>query len=165
MKRTLVSIFYAIFFCLFTLSCEKAEVGVFDGSYTYKISGSVSYVPTSYQGKIDPVTTTLKTEQGQMSVATDKNGETVVTFDELLGEICRTNAAIKDGVMTLEKGEKNISPDIVLDYSVPVQFSGEGKLYEKVLIISLNYSGEFTVAGIPMTIVSSNVECVAKAND
>jgi len=161
-------------------SCSKDGAGKITGTYTYKTSGTVTLMATSLVGldqatlaaykasgvNVDPVTVGLYPEQGQMNVLRDGDNY-MVTFNDLLGGAAVSSAdidgdtikfdgsAIKSAQLT--DGKDKLGAGVVM-------FGGEGRKIDDVIIFKLNYQGAFTLNGIPMTVVSSNVDCVAKKN-
>jgi len=152
-------------------SCQKSALETMTGSYTYKTSGMVGLVPTQLIGTGLPMDTTwvaLTPEQGQINIVTkdgDKS-EIIVTWNDILGNACSTDAILKENTFTLvpntktatlTDGENTLGGGFVM-------YSGTGTLYDNMLIIPLTYQGTFMVSNISMTVASSKVECIAKAN-
>lgn len=152
--------------CLCVVSCEKTGADRLAGSYTYKISGSVTLAKTS-DIQAQTVVMQLVTEQGQMNIAKDNSSNGVmVSWNDIAGDAYHTMATVDGNTISLKSAAKNATvKDGLLSYDGVVTYWGEGELYDNMLIIHLDYRGEFTIGGSTYTIVSSeNVECVAKAN-
>lgn len=161
-------------------SCTKDESGKIKGSYTYKISGTVTLMASSLVGldaatlaayaaagiDVNPVMVGLTPEQGQMNILQDGD-KMVVTFNNLLGNVDVADA-LADGdkltlqgspvkAATLTDGEKTLGSGLV-------SYTGGGKKIDDILILDLEYSGLFSVGGVKMQVVASDVKCVAKKN-
>lgn len=162
----------AMFAALIALtSCQKTSLETLSGSYTYKTSGVVGLAPTQLIGTGLPIDTTwvaLYPEQGQVNIVTkDAESSTViVTWNDLTGNACSTEARVDGNNLTLTPNTKTVK---LTDGSETigggiVRFSGGGTLYDNMLIIPMTYQGVFELNGYSMTVVSSKVECIAKAN-
>lgn len=170
--------FIAVLFAACTKDSSKSLIG----SYTYKTSGTVT-LQTNLDNldedvraaleklgfKNSPTTVELYPEQGQMHIQDSKagDGKVVITFNDLLG-----NADVADGTVNEDRVTITGTPvksvhltDGTLKIgSGNVTFSGSGRKYDDVLIFDLVYEGSFTVSGVRMDILSSNVRCVAQKN-
>jgi len=161
-------------------SCSKDESRTIKGSYTYKTSGTVTLMPSALAGldaatlaaysaagvDVNPVSVGLTPEQGQMNILEDGD-KMVVTFNNLLGNVDVAEASA-DGetltiqgtpvkAVTLTDGETTLGSGIV-------SYTGGGKKIDDVLILDLTYTGVCSVSGVNMTVVASDVHCVAKSN-
>ena len=179
MKGKIISAILIACTMLFT-GCSKDSKDSIPGSYTYKISGTVTLMATQLAGldaatlaaykaagiAVDPVVVGLYPEQGQMHILEDGDNF-IVTFNDLLGNADVTSATIDGGTITLAgtdmkaaqltDGNNKIGAGIVV-------FGGSGKKYDDMLLIDMQYQGQFTVNNISMTVVASDVNCVAQAN-
>lgn len=182
MKNTIISIALMLS-ALLLGACSKDSSSSLTGSYTYKTSGTVTLMATQLAGldaqtlaaykaagiNVDPVVVGLYPEQGQLHIIdTDgSDGEVLITFNDLLG-----NADVADGKVSgstlsitgtpvkaaqLTDGKDKIGAGMV-------QYSGQGRKYDDMLVIDIDYQGAFSVNDIPMTIISSDVHCVAQQN-
>lgn len=168
---------------LFLTSCTKDKSQTIAGTYTYKTSGTVTLLPSQLVGlgdatlamyraagvAVDPVVVGLYPEQGQMNVLKDgdSEGNVKITFNDLLGNADVTSGRVDGSSITLESG--HVKAAQLTDGTDKigagiVAFSGSGKKYDDVLIIDFQYQGKFTVSGVDMTVVASDVHCVAKTN-
>lgn len=163
--------------------CTKDSSSKIVNSYTYKISGTVTLMADQFIGldaatlaaykaagvNVDPVIVGLYPEQGQLHIVKPKEteGRIVLTFNDLLG-----NADVADGTYSgsklsldenqvkavqLTDGKDKIGNGIVV-------YTGQGEKYDNILVIDLVYNGKFTVEGVSMTAVASDVHCVAQEN-
>lgn len=161
-------------------SCSKDESGVLKGSYTYKISGTVTLMATALAGldaatlaayaaagvDVNPVVVGLTPEQGQMNILEDE-GRLILTMNNLLGNVDVADALADNGTITIQgtptkavtltDGEKTLGSGIV-------NYIGGGKKIDDVLILDFQYTGRCSVEGIDMVVVASDVHCVAKYN-
>ena len=168
-------------FMLFLTGCSKDSSTEVIGSYTYKTSGTVTLMPAQLAGldaatlaqykamgiDVDPVVVGLYPEQGQLHVVKSDDGKVLVTFNDLLG-----NADIAEGSLSgssvsfqgrttkaaqLTDGVDKIGAGIV-------KYSGNGRKYDDMLLLDIEYQGAFTIDDIPMVLLSSDVHCVAQSN-
>lgn len=164
-------------------ACSKESSKSLAGSYTYKTSGTVTLMASQLVGldaatlaaykaagiSTDPVMIGLYPEQGQLHIM-KKDGsdsEAVITFNDILGNADVAQGTINGSTLTLAEGLRKSAQ--LTDGSDKlgagiVAYSGTGRKYDDTLIIDLVYQGVFKVNGIDMTVVSSDVHCVAQAN-
>ena len=152
------------------------------GSYSYKTSGTVTLMASQLVGldeatlavykamgvNVDPVVVGLYPEQGQMHVIDTEDGQVTVTFNDLLGNADVATGTVKGATLRLNAdqrksaqltdGKEKIGAGIVA-------FTGQGTKYDDMLVLSLQYQGQFTVNNVAMTVVASDVHCVAQKND
>ena len=162
-------------------SCSKDSSDSFAGTYTFKTSGTVTLMATALVGlddatlaaykaagvDVDPVTLGLYPEQGQLNVLKDDDGSFVLTFNNILGNAEITSATLQDGTLTLcgtDTKAAQVTDGIDKIGAGIVAFSGTGRMLEDVLMLQMQYQGAFSVKDVPMTVVSSDVKCVAKKN-
>lgn len=164
-----------------SISCNKDNTAGFGGSYTYKISGTVTLMAKDLVGldaqtlaaykqmgvKVDPVTVALNPEQGQMHILEGDDDALVVTFNNILGNADVTTATVTGGTILLSgkdtktaqvtDGVNTLGGGIVL-------FGGEGRCYDDMLILNLTYQGGFSIGDVEMVVTGSDVKCVAQKN-
>jgi len=171
----------ATVFVLLT-GCQKEGIDSIGTSYTYKTSGSVTLVPSAFAkmtpeqiaaykqmgGTIDTVTVAMTPEQGQMNVAVkDKSQkQVVVSWNDILGNVSTAEATVDGSNLTLNPSYKSIQ---LTDGSQIIGggfvcFVGAGTQYDNILIIPMKYQGEVVISEVYLTVIDSNVQCVAKAN-
>lgn len=176
------SIFAALLVCaqLFC-GCSKDASDSITGSYTYKTSGTVTLMASQLAGldaatlsayraagiNVDPVIVGLYPEQGQLHILDNGDGSVVLTFNDILGNADVTTGRITGESLAIDGGD--IKAARLTDGNEKigagmVVFTGTGKKYDDMLLIDLEYKGEFTVNGINMTVIGSDVNCVAQAN-
>lgn len=174
----------ALLICAIGLvGCTKDSSTKIVNSYTYKISGTVTLMADQLIGldaatlaaykaagvNVDPVMVGLYPEQGQLHIVESKEaeGNIILTFNDLLGNAdvavgtysgsSLTIAENQTKAAQLTDGSDKIGKGIVM-------YSGKGEKFDNMLIIDLVYNGKFTVNNIPMTVVASDVHCVAQEN-
>lgn len=174
----------ALVSCLLLQSCSGDGSQTLEGSYTYKTSGTVTLMATQLAGlpdaqleylksqgiNVDPVVVGLYPEQGQMHILTEgmPKGQAKITFNDLLGNAVITEATIDGDSMTLKDGATKSAQLTDGNSKIGagiVAYTGSGRKYDDMLLIDLEYQGVFTVNETQMTVVASDVHCVAQAND
>lgn len=179
MKRLLIVMALAVS-ALALGSCNKDESQVLIGSYTYKTSGTVK-LHIKELAEPDPedpddkpldtlVTVGLTPEQGQMHiVSTGDNGMAKVTFNDIVGNVDIADASISGNSLTINgtpSKEVQITVDKILGIaSGIVTYNGSGKKYDRTFIADFKYQGYLSNSDYEITIVDSEVHCVAQAND
>ena len=165
---------------LLLVSCSKDESDNLVGSYTYKTSGTVRLhireiaepdPENSDRRQLDTmVTIGLSPEQGQMHiVSSDGNGAVKVTFNDIAGNVDVADARIDGSSLTISG-----NPSKVVQFAVEklisissgiVTYTGSGTKYDRTFIADFKYDGDLSNADYEITIVDSDVHCVAQAND
>lgn len=179
MKRIFGSAILIAFTLLFS-GCSKDSTDAVPGTYTYKISGTVTLMPAQLAGldaatlaaykaagiAVDPVTVGLYPEQGQMHIIEDGD-RVIVTLNDILGNADVTTATVNGRTLTLagtDMKAAQLTDGIDKIGAGMVVYGGTGSRYDDMLIIDLQYQGQFTVNDILMTVISSDVNCVAQSN-
>lgn len=151
--------------------CRKSAIDEISGSYTFKTSGRVGFVPSAYfegEGPVDTTWVELIPEQGQLNiVAKDREqSRLIVTWQDILGGAFSSEATLSGNTLQLSPSAKSISlaGTILSSDRIRVRFSGTGTRYDNMLIMTLDYQGEAVIGLVPMTIAASEIECIAKAN-
>lgn len=172
MKRFAAKFALVIMCAMTFVSCTKEGINLFEGRYSYKISGLVSLIPSAYvnaPAAVSPTVIPLYPEQGQMHINVkdkDKN-VVIISFNDIKGSVITADATIEsdeikigEGMLktaSVTDGTNKIGSGIVL-------YSASGKLYGNQIIMQLVYNGELTLNGTKMTIVDSKIDCVATRN-
>ncbi|MGM9791323.1 MAG: hypothetical protein ACI3Y4_02825 [Candidatus Cryptobacteroides sp.] len=154
----------------------------FEGSYSYKISGSVTLLPSAYVNASEqekqmmeaagitftPTLVPLYPEQGQMHINIKEKDDSLVvlSFNDIMGNVCVADAIVDSDNISIEDASKTAS---LTDGSERissgiVRYSGTGTMYGDQLILSLEYDGCFVINDTDMTVVASSVDCVATKN-
>ena len=183
MKNKAIRTAIAVCAAVLISGCAKDKSLTVTGSYTYKTSGTVTLMASELAGldpaqleayaaatgtDVNPVQVGLYPEQGQMHIMNDGNDKVIITFNDLLGnadvaegkidgsKVSISGAPVKSARLT--DGKDKIGAGMVM-------YSGQGVKHEDMLIIDMQYLGEFTLNGIKMTVIDSDVHCVAQYND
>ena len=136
------------FCCLLALaSCQKKNVPLFRGDYSFKTSGSVVLDEINPEDGPSTFTVSLPNEIGQLEISDLGNGKdsVLVVMNTMGGEVVVTHACCKDNEIFLRDFKKNIllftSDTITLKNELRV--SGKGQMYEDhTLILNMVYDGE-----------------------
>ena len=172
MKRFAAKFALVIMCSMTFVSCTKEGINVFEGRYSYKISGLVSLIPSAYvnaPAAVSPTLVPLYPEQGQMHINVkdkDKN-VVIISFNDIKGSVITADATIESDEIII--GEGMLKTASVTDGtnkigSGIVSYFASGKLYGNQIIMQLVYNGELTLNGTKMTIVDSEIDCVATRN-
>ncbi len=162
--------------------CAKDGSKTITGTYTYKTSGTVTLMAPQLAGldaatlaaykaagiNTDPVMVALYPEQGQMHVIGDGDGKVIITFNDILGNADVTAGTVNGSSLTLEEGHTKTAQLTDGEEKIGggvVAVSGSGEKYEDMLILDMEYKGTFSISGTSMTVVASDVHCVAQSNE
>lgn len=159
-------------------ACDK-DVRQFTGTYSSKTSGLLTLHKTSTGGLgADTLTVSLTPESGQMRISEikdDPDGYNLLVSVNLLGgDALSFRAKAKDGQITLETtphehfvqardGSNSSSSSNQMTLSVTT--GGTGRLYDDVIVFSLDYRGGGTYNRSDYVIAESRVDCIATANE
>ena len=164
--------------------CAKDASREITGSYSYKTSGTLTLVESKYTSmtaeqiatlkesgeKVDTIVVGLSPEQGQMHIldAGGQEGSAIITFNDILGNADITGGTYSENYLKLDKGHTKtvyLTNDGALRLgSGIVEYYGEGAKYEDMLLLNLTYEGEVSLIDKDMTIIGSDVHCVAQYN-
>ena len=178
MKTYIKKVALGLSFALFALtSCEKAGVDLYEGFYSYKLSGTVTVdkllienidLPETEPAEpVEPVEATLPliSESGQMNVLKKGADSLIITMNAIGGDVLVIDACVKGNdleiseflrIVKVEDGSRTVSLNCT--------GSGSGKKYDDVIIMDLSYLGDGSSTLYDYTIKSSSVKCVAKVN-
>ena len=158
-------------------SCEKEGVEMYEGFYSYKLSGTVTVdkllienidLPETEPAEpAEPVEATLPliSESGQMNVLKKGADSLIITMNAIGGDVLVIDACVKGNdleisefsrVVKVEDGSRTVSLNCTV--------SGSGKKYDDVIIMDLGYLGQGSSTLYDYSIKSSSVKCVAKVN-
>ena len=158
-------------------SCEKEGAELYEGFYSYKLSGSVTVdkvlietvdIPdTEPSEPAEPVEATLPliSESGQMNVLKKGADSLVITMNAIGGDVLVIDACVTGNdleisefsrIVKVEDGNRTVSLNCTV--------SGSGKKYDDVIIMDLGYLGQGSSTLYDYSIKSSSVKCVAKVN-
>ena len=146
MKKTSVLM---AFCCLMALtSCQKKNVPLFRGDYSFKTSGSVTLEEIVGQNdEPNSYTVSLPNEIGQLEISAlgNEKDSVVMVMNTMGGEVVVTHACCKDNEIFLHDFKKSTiiitSDSLTLRGDLRVKASG--KMYEdNTLVINMIYDGE-----------------------
>jgi len=157
--------------CLLSLaSCQKKNIPLFRGDYSFKTSGSVTMneiVPEGETG--DAYIVNLPNEIGQLEISDMGNGKdsVLVVMNTMGGEVIVTHACCKDNEIFLRDFKKNTllftGDSITLKNELRVKASGQ--MYEgNTLILNMIYDGEAETNERNFTIHGDDIRMAATRN-
>lgn len=155
---------------LSAVSCTKEGPRRFEGNYTFKTGGTLSFREAGNEGA-SVTKVSLSSESGQMDIIeTGKgDGEMIVTMNILSGGVVTFTAKAEGKAITLLPSERTISVRLgngeLSTVSADVSVSGTGERYDNIVVFDLEYEGGYVRNDTEYIIVDSSVECVAKLND
>lgn len=137
-----------LFCCLMALaSCQKKNVPLFRGDYSFKTSGSVTLEEINPEDEPASFTVSLPNEIGQLEISALDNGKdsVLVVMNTMGGEVVVTHAFCKDNEIFLRDFKKNTllftGDSLTLKNDLRVHASGQ--MYEdNTLILNMTYEGE-----------------------
>ena len=170
MKKTLFAPALTLLLALTALcSCSKEGTELFEGYYSYKLSGEITL--TQIVDETDTVTVpevltlSLTPESGQMNILTrDKDGgKMVITLNAMGGDATTFEASVEDGKLVIPASDKYFSSELL---KFKLSISGEGsKLSDMVLMDLTAAETEISYLGRNYTLTDSKITCVATSND
>lgn len=178
MKTYIKKVALGLSFALFALtSCEKAGVDLYEGFYSYKLSGTVTVdkllienidLPETEPAEpAEPVEATLPliSESGQMNVLKKGADSLIITMNAIGGDVLVIDACVKGNDLEISEFSRIVKvEDGSRTVSLNCTGSGSGKKYDDVIIMDLSYLGDGSSTLYDYTIKSSSVKCVAKVN-
>lgn len=151
-------------------SCSKDGTRLFEGGYTYKLSGTIEVerVSVTNPGSAqDILTLSIPDESGQMYILNKDDGmdRVLITMNAMLGSANTMEGTARDGVITLSPSQR-YQQVIYNEESVrfDVEITGEGRKYDDVVIFELSYDGQAEGTQYNYRIVDSDIECIAREN-
>ena len=136
------------FCCLLALaSCQKKNVPLFRGDYSFKTSGSVVLDEINPEDGPSTFTVSLPNEIGQLEISDLGNGKdsVLVVMNTMGGEVVVTHACCKDNEIFLCDFKKNtlLFTGDTITLKNELRVSGKGQMYEDhTLILNMVYDGE-----------------------
>ena len=160
-----------LFCCLMALaSCQKKNVPLFRGDYSFKTSGNVVLDEIVADGETgDSFTVSLPNEIGQLEISDLDNGKdsVLVVMNTMGGEVVVTHAFCKDNEIFLRDFKKNTllftGDSITLKNELRVHASGQ--MYEdNTLILNMTYEGESETSERNFKIYGDDIRMAAIRN-
>lgn len=155
-------------------SCEKEGVDLYQGYYSYKLSGSVTVEKTLIEAAEIPDTEApepveaklaLISENGQMNVLKKGADSLIITMNAIGGDVLVLDACVKDNDLEISEFSRIVKvEDGSRSISLNCTASGSGKKYDEIIILEFSYLGEGSSTLYDYSIKSSSVKCVAKLN-
>ena len=156
--------------CLMALaSCQKKNVPLFRGDYSFKTSGSVTLDEINAEDEPASYTVSLPNEIGQLEISALDNGKDsmLVVMNTMGGEVVVTHACCKDNEIFLRDFKKNTllftGDSLTLKNDLRVHASGQ--MYEgNTLILNMTYEGEAETNIRSFKIYGDNIRMAATRN-
>ncbi len=153
-------------------SCSNKEgAALFEGSYSFKTSGSLKVEKTLSEeiGDESPSSTeatlSLTAESGQMNIVKDGKNQVIITMNIIGSDVLVFKGEVSGQTLNITEAKRTAN---IHDGSISAAFdctvNGYAKKYDDLLIFTLSYSGDGSSALYSYTIISSEVNCVAKLN-
>ena len=152
-------------------SCQKKNVPLFRGDYSFKTSGSVTLEEIVGQDE-DPnsYTVNLPNEIGQLEISALDSAmdSVVVVMNTMGGEVVVTHACCTDNEIILRDFKKNTllftGDSLTLKNDLRVKASGQ--MYEdNTLILNMIYEGEAETDDRSFTIYGDDIRMAATRNN
>lgn len=151
-------------------SCSKEGTRLFEGGYTYKLSGTIDVERVSVTGTgtaQDILTLSIPDESGQMYILNKDDGmdRVLITMNAMLGSANTMEGTARDGVITLSPSRRHQQVmDELESIKFEVEVTGEGRKYDDVVVFELSYDGQAEGTRYNYRIVDSDIECIAREN-
>ena len=133
-----------------------------DTSYRYHIvNDTIGSHDTTF-------TRRLLAEKGQMHIVSAGGDSLVLTMNITGGDPVVFRAAATGGDLVLVPSRRHAAlagENIFRVESLDVLASGSGKRYEDVLVIEMDYQGDYSSDGFEGRVTGSDIKCVATEND
>ena len=157
--------------CLMALaSCQKKNVPLFRGDYSFKTSGSVTLDEINAEDEPASYTVSLPNEIGQLEISALDNGKdsVLVVMNTMGGEVVVTHACCKDNEIFLRDFKKNTllftGDSLTLKNDLRVHASGQ--MYEgNTLILNMTYEGEAETNNRSFKIYGDDIRMAAIRNN
>lgn len=156
-------------------SCTKEGAARFEGYYSYKLSGTISFEATSPASSDvglakDNMTFSISPESGQMNVLTEdkKSGMVVLTMNALLGDATTMTGKAEGTTLTLDDCTKAFSFDLgstAVERNHSFTISGTGERLDDILMLEFTASGTMEYLGRSYVVTGSDLSCIARLNE
>ena len=156
-------------------SCTKEGTARFEGYYSYKTSGTISFEATT-SGESDSelapdsMTFSISPASGQLNVLTGdrKSGAVVLTMNAVAGDAVAVDGKAEGSSLTLDDFTKRVSFDLsssTVERSHSFTFSGSGERLGDMLLLEFTVSGSMDYLGRSYVVSGSDIDCVARLNE
>lgn len=158
---------HLIFFTLLSLSsCQKEGAELFEGSYSFKTSGTLTIDKKNSDNEEKSFKYQLSSESGQMNILKENKSSAIITMNIIGGQVLVIPAITEDNTLKISSFSHIINiKDGLQEVSMECSLDGEGKMYDDVVIINFKYTGAGSNSTNTYTITDSEVNCVAKRNE
>lgn len=161
-----ISLVTGAILCFALSSCQKDGADLFEGSYSFKTSGTLTIDKKSSEGEENSFNYQLTSESGQMNILKENKSSVIITMNIVGGQVIVIPASIEDNTLKINPFAriidiKNELQEIAMECSI----HGEGKIYNDVVIIDFTYTGTGSNSLNTYTIADSKVNSVAKKNE
>lgn len=161
-------------------SCNKEGVKLFEGYYSYKLSGSITLTEAAPAEGEEATVRNLNiiSESGQMNILTrdSSTGEMVITMRPVSssvsvfeatasGSTIETEPTLKRFTVRLSGSSSSSSSSESSGITCDVTISGSGERLDDVLILNFTASGQTTYLDTLYDVTSSDIKCVGQLND
>lgn len=156
-------------------SCTKEGAARFEGYYSYKLSGTISFeatTPGSTTEELAPdnMTFSISPESGQLNILTEdkKSGSVVMTMNAIGGNVSTMKGKAEGNSLVLDDSARRISFELsstAVDRTQTLTMSGTGKRLDDMLIMEFTASGGMDYLGRSYVVTGSDIDCVARIND
>ncbi|MGN0201167.1 MAG: hypothetical protein ACI4A2_07925 [Candidatus Cryptobacteroides sp.] len=173
MRTELISFLTALAAVISLSSCQKEEGYEFKGSYSYKLSGSITMQGEPLEeGSTslapDTITLSLESETGAMNVVSAGEGGFLVSLNPFLGNLNVFDAEVSEGKLIFLPSPVRLKAktDEIANYALyDFTLSGEGERLENLLYATFEAQGSLSYRGRNYSVSESRIELVGTIND
>ncbi len=170
MKNIMLAI--ALFALMALASCQNKGLNLFQGDYSYKTSGSVTFTEVPIEGDSMLVSfgVNLQNEIGHLEIATlDKRNDSVlVVMNALGGKVDVARAHVENDKIRFADFRKKlriVNLDPSLDFECQVTVHAEGSMYDgNLLLVRMIYEGEYQIINKTFAVYGSEITMTATRN-
>jgi len=162
-------------------SCSKEGAKLFEGYYSYKLSGSITLTEASPEEGQEAETRELNiiSESGQMNILTrdSSTGGMVITMRPVSASVSVFEATASGSAIEIDPAVKRFTVRLSSStsgssssssessgISCDVTVGGNGERIEDVLILYFSASGQTTYLGTLYDVTASDIKCVGQLN-
>ncbi len=170
MKNSVSTI--ALFALLALASCQNKGLNLFQGDYSYKTSGSVTFteLPADGDSVLMSFGINLQNEIGHLEIVTldKKNDSVLVVMNALGGKVEVVRARVENDKIRFADFQKKlrvVNLDPSLDFECPVTVHAEGSMYDRnLLLVRMIYEGEYQIMDKTFAVCGSDITMTATRN-
>lgn len=150
-------------------ACTKTGPEAFKGYYSFKTGGYlvINGQYRDWKGSLKDTTFTrnINSEWGQMRIMENGSDAMKITMNITAGGPVVFDAKVDDEVLRLQPLERKVRLDFELEPDAIFTVSGCGRRYDKTIIFTLDYAGDYKCSGISGKVVESHISCIATENE